>query len=178
MLTATQAGEAFRRTIWPKHKQELTAPLKPQKTTSARSSASVKGQYRWDKMVTNAFAFLQAQNVPDGTDASFLTVSEHFIVNGDEASFAANDDFIRVIGDAERKQHERNSSNSRATVTVFRTGNAAGNQGPTIFMMKGKVRSLLLSLLALTAARCRGSGPGTTTASSSATVCRAAPPPS
>ena len=50
------------------------------------------------------------------------------------------DGSLRVLGAAEKKKHEKKSSDYRGSITMYRSGNCAGNNGPTAFIMKGKAR--------------------------------------
>ena len=48
-----------------------------------------------------------------------------------------SDGILSIIGDAEKKRHDKNVSDSRASITVVRCGRAAGEKGPIIFLLKG-----------------------------------------
>lgn len=41
-------------------------------------------------------------------------------------------------GEKSRKKHEKTTNNSRISITMYRTGNAAGDNGPTAFLPPGK----------------------------------------
>ena len=45
---------------------------------------------------------------------------------------------VRIVGAAFRKKHESKIQDFRYLITMFRTGNAAGDNGPTVFLTKGK----------------------------------------
>ena len=59
---------------------------------------------------------------------------DHFVLGGDETCLLASDGTARIIGDAEKRKHEKNGGNSRASITIYRTGSAAGATGPTLFL--------------------------------------------
>ena len=55
----------------------------------------------------------------------------YFIIGGDETCLMASDDgSCKVVGDAERKKHEKKTADCRASITLYRVGNAAGDTGP------------------------------------------------
>ncbi len=58
--------------------------------------------------------------------------------NLDETCFRAEDGVLKIIGSNERKKHEKNTSDSRLSITVVRIGSAAGIEGPRIYLGKGK----------------------------------------
>lgn len=62
---------------------------------------------------------------------------DHFILGGDETCLLASDGTVRIIGDAEKRKHEKNGGNGRASITMYRTGSAAGATGPTSFLPPG-----------------------------------------
>ena len=45
-----------------------------------------------------------------------------------------NDGVLRIIGSAEKKHHDKNTSDSRVSITAVRCGNAAGTNGPVVFL--------------------------------------------
>ena len=47
---------------------------------------------------------------------------------------------LKILGEHGRRKHEKKSANYRGSITMYRTGNCAGNNGPTGFLMKGKKR--------------------------------------
>merc|ERR1712155_86428 len=42
---------------------------------------------------------------------------------------------LKIIGDANRKHHDKNVSDKHCSITVLRCGSAAGTHGPVIFVM-------------------------------------------
>ena len=55
----------------------------------------------------------------------------------DEICFLCNEGELRIIGDNDKPCHEKNCSDSRLSITVFRVGSAAGVNGLLIFLAKG-----------------------------------------
>ena len=45
-----------------------------------------------------------------------------------------------IVGSTDRKKHEKAIADSRVSMSLYRTGSIAGNQGPTIAVMAGKHR--------------------------------------
>ena len=69
-----------------------------------------------------------------------LKYIDHFLWNGDETCFMVGaDGRVRVLyGSVRRRNHELVLTDSRFSITVYRCGNAAGIQGPFVFVMKCK----------------------------------------
>lgn len=66
----------------------------------------------------------------------FWEVIDHFVVGGDEACFMADaNGSLKVMGAAGVKKHEKKVSDMRPSITAFRSGTAAGNNGSTGFIM-------------------------------------------
>ena len=62
----------------------------------------------------------------------------HFIIAGDESCFMASaNGGCRVIGSRNKKKHEKNIADTRASITAYRTGAVGGSQGSTVMLMKG-----------------------------------------
>eukprot|EP00957_Ditylum_brightwellii_P202762 15331706-Ditylum_brightwellii.AAC.1 len=62
----------------------------------------------------------------------------HFMLNLDEMCFMCCDGKLKVVGSKDSKHHDKNVKDNRTSITVVRVGNAAGNNGPVIFILKGK----------------------------------------
>ena len=45
---------------------------------------------------------------------------------------------LRIVGDAEKAHHDKNTQNNRTSITVLRVGAAGGINGPVIFIAKGE----------------------------------------
>ena len=70
-------------------------------------------------------------------EEEFMKLKDCFTVNLDESCFMGSEGVLRVIGSAARKKHEKNTSDSRQSITIVRVGSAAGVEGPRIFLAKG-----------------------------------------
>ena len=71
-------------------------------------------------------------------EEEFMKLKDCFTVNLDESRFMGSEGVLRVIGSATRKKHEKNTSDSRQSITIVRVGSAAGVvEGPHIFLAKG-----------------------------------------
>ena len=113
--------------------------VKAQKTTSKRSQCSVAQQYRWFTNYEKGLRFLREKNtgVCRKTGKTFGELINHFVVGGDETCLMADADGIKIVGEVGRKKHERKGADFRGSLTMFRTGTPAGDNGPTAFIMKG-----------------------------------------
>lgn len=140
-LTEKQAANHYSRSFLKKHKGKLKSkPVKAQKTTSRRSQCTVAQQFRWFNMYGKALKFLREKNtgVCRKTGKSFGELIEHFIIGGDETCLIADaDGDMKIIGEFGRKKHEKRVSDCRSSCTMYRSGTSAGNNGPTVFVMKG-----------------------------------------
>ena len=79
--------------------------------------------------------------MPQCIDQAYATLDlmTHFTIGGDETCLLASDESVKIIGDAEKRKHEINTGNSRTSITINRTGSAAGATGPTAFMRQSDV---------------------------------------
>ena len=71
---------------------------------------------------------------------TFGEVIDHFIIAGDETGLMGNHGKLSIFGSADRKKHDINYNDGRMLVTAYCTSNAAGNQGPTAFLLAGQRR--------------------------------------
>ena len=140
-LSRRQLELAFDRRIRPDNKDVLTGIIKAQASTVKRSQITVAQQYRWFTCVDRAFAFLRERNTgttPGGL--SFGEVMADFILGGDESGLLASNGDVAIIGDKAKKKHEVTTAGSRTSITIYRSGSAAGSDGPTAFLPPGKYR--------------------------------------
>ena len=70
-------------------------------------------------------------------EEEFMKLKDCFTVNLDESCFMGSEGVLRVIVSAARKKHEKNTSDSRQSITIVRVGSAAGVEGFCIFLAKG-----------------------------------------
>jgi hypothetical protein len=67
-------------------------------------------------------------------------VSSYFVLGADETCLLASAGECHIIGDKMKKKHEINIGSDRVSITMLRTGSAAGETGPTIFFPAGTCR--------------------------------------
>ena len=119
-----------------------TKSVAAQGTTTQRNAITVEQQFRWHKFIDSGIAFLRQKNTgicKCGCGKTFGELIDHFVVSGDETCvMASKTGVVRIIGAAAKKKHEAKIQDCRESITMFRTGNAAGDTGPTIFLVKGK----------------------------------------
>jgi hypothetical protein len=143
-LSQLQSRNHYHRTFIKKHADRLKQkPVKAQKTTSKRSQCTVAQQFRWFKLYEKALCFLRTKNtgVCNKTGKSFGELIDHFILGGDETNLIADaDGELRIVGEKGKKKHEKKVSDYQGSITMYRTGVAAGHNGPTVFLLKGKNR--------------------------------------
>ena len=109
-----------------------------QASTVKRSAITVEQQYRWHTTVDQAIQFLRENNTgltPDGK--SFGEVMRYFMFGGDETCFLASNGEVKIVGDKQKLKHEVQTAGSRTSITVYRCGSAAGEDGPTGFLPPG-----------------------------------------
>jgi hypothetical protein len=113
--------------------------VKSQATTTARSACTVEQQWRWHQLINHVDDEHRKLNVSDDTGVDFMEVEAAFKVNGDEEGLlACANDGIKVYGCGSRDKHEKNTQDSRDSISLFKCGSSAGWSGPTIFLLKGK----------------------------------------
>lgn len=76
---------------------------------------------------THALDFMRNENtgVCSMTGKSFRELESRFLVFGDETRNEATGGKARIIGDKEKKKHEKNNDDSRVTMTTFRSSGPA-----------------------------------------------------
>jgi len=61
---------------------------------------------------------------------------KHFILGGDETCLIADaDGDLKILGAAGKKKHEKKKADYRGSITMYRTGNCAGKNVPTTFII-------------------------------------------
>ena len=90
-------------------------------------------QILWHTMVDNIWDRMRETNLPPD---SFVKHMDHFQLNLDKICIMANDGSLMIIGLRDRKKHENRLDDSRLSLTLIIIGNAAGNEGPWIFIYK------------------------------------------
>jgi hypothetical protein len=140
-ISFVQAENHFQHTFRGHHRDEIKQrPVKTQMTTTKRSAITVKQQYRWFQTYGLAVQFLREKNTGlcKETGKTCGELIAHFIIGGDETCLQASDAEAAVIGDRNKKKHEKKSADSRVSITMYRTGSIAGETGPTFFLLAGK----------------------------------------
>jgi hypothetical protein len=139
-LSRRQAANAWARTVRPAHKDVLTGIVVAQATTTKRTAITVTQQWRWHQTVEFATNELRRRNTGlcAKTGKAFNEVIRHFILGGDETCLLACDGVVKIIGDSEKKKHEKTNQDSRNSITSYRVGSCFGDNGPTAFLMSGK----------------------------------------
>ena len=131
-------SQAFHRTVQIKPEFGLTngqVVAQASTDTSKRNQITFNQQHRWYETVSESFDFLRVRNIgltPEGY--TFGEVMPHFIIGGDEIGFQANGAEVKIVGDAHRRKHEKDTASSRVTISVYRTGSTAGSTGPSVIL--------------------------------------------
>lgn len=138
-LTRKQISQSFRRTVRKNHKSVLSNIVKAQASTTKRNAITVSQQFRWHQNVQASMELLRERNTgrAHNGSSSFGELMPHFVVGGDETCLLASNGNVMILGDKLRKKHETASANSRTSITMYRTGSAAGTHGPTAFLPPG-----------------------------------------
>ena len=81
-----------------------------------------------------------AGNCKCGCGKTFGELVNHFITGGDETCIQAakENGSVEVIGSVGKKKHEKKRIDNRDSITMYRTGSAKGDTGPTSFLLSGK----------------------------------------
>ena len=144
-LSRKQAYDAYNSNVKGRFSDLLTGIVVAQPTTTKRSAINVPQQWRWHTLVEHMWDDIIHHNrdVAEEIDSpayrsAFLKIMEHFIWNLDEECVMAKDGVVRIVGDKLNPKHEANIDDSRVCLTMVRTGNAAGNNGPTGFLAAGE----------------------------------------
>ena len=142
-INRTAASRHLVHTLSARNPEIKLKPRVAQATTTKRSNINVQQQFRWHTLYDSALNELRKRNVGvcNLTGKSFGELIQHFIVGGDETCLmAAENGAVKVYGSATRRKHEKVNLDSRASITMYRTGNPAGDTGPTIFLCAGTTR--------------------------------------
>ena len=83
------------------------------------------------KVIDAVTSYLCKVNTPTG---AFNSVQEYFQLNFDESCFICNDGVLKIIGNKDQKRHDKNASDNCVSISVVRSVNTEGNNGPVIFI--------------------------------------------
>ena len=72
-------------------------------------------------------------NGPDFTGE----LRDHFVMNLDETCIMASEGVLHVLGNAEKSKQEKNTSDSRTSITAVRCGSSSGTDVSRVFLAKG-----------------------------------------
>jgi hypothetical protein len=142
-LSREQAQRQLTRRVIPEgnNSQILKKNLqKVQATTSLRVNLNIPQQYCWHVAVDGDFKVLREKNIGlcKKSGKTFGEVMAHFIIGLDEMCIMSDaHGTLTVIGSFDKKKYEKLLQDSRVSITIIRTGTAAGTTGPTIFLLKG-----------------------------------------
>ena len=78
--------------------------VKAQSITTARSQINFDQQWRWHHLIESEWEKMSQYNLPT---REFLALQEHFQLNLDESGFMCNDGILKIMGDADRKHHDK-----------------------------------------------------------------------
>ena len=106
-----------------------------QSTTTERSQINRQQQLRWHFLIEAEWNFMLKTNLPTQL---FANLHEHFQLNLDESCFICNYGHLKILGDGEKKHHDKNIADSRVSITTVRCGSATGSNGPVVFIANGK----------------------------------------
>ena len=83
----------------------------------------------------NLLRKLNTGTTPDGK--TFGEVMPHFWIGGGETCLLASNGEVKVIGDAEKLKHEKQTANSRTSITMYRSSTAQAR----LQVLRGQLRS-------------------------------------
>lgn len=115
-----------------------------QKTTTKRSCITVEQQLRWHMNIDFCWEEQKRLNLPS---ALFASSKKYFMMNLDESCIMCSEGNIKVIASANKKKVEKNMDDNRDSITLLRTGSAAGTTGPWIFLVRGECEKIESSAL-------------------------------
>ena len=111
----------------------------PTTTTTSRTALTTK------KLLQNHAVYLVALNQvralnEKSLDKSeeFLKVEDYFFLNLNESNFMASEGKVKVIGSKWNPKHQKNTSDSRDSITAVRIGSSGPSEGPRVYLAHGK----------------------------------------
>ena len=91
-------------------------------------------------------ALQQVAALNDDT-AAFKDIVDYFTLNLDESNFMSCEGKVKILGNVDKRKHEKNNSDSQESITTVKIGSAAGTEGPRIYLGTGKkVRNTSMKL--------------------------------
>jgi hypothetical protein len=68
---------------------------------------------------------------------TYEDVQDHFVFGSDEESVQLYNSSGKIVGRRTRRRHLQDMGNARESATALRTGSAAGQRGPSVYVLKG-----------------------------------------
>ena len=110
--------------------------VKAQATTTKRTQVNTEQQLQWHSLITFMTQEGERLNLPS---KEWQKYKQHFWWNLDETGVQISEGNLRVLGAAEKKKHENNVQDARKSITIVRSGSAAGTRmGPWMFLAEGQ----------------------------------------
>lgn len=106
-----------------------------QSTSTDRCQINIPQQMRWHYLIQGEWEHLKQSNQPS---FKFEQVMASFQLNLDEACFMCSSGTLKIIGDGQKKRHDKNLADNRFSITCVRIGSSAGENGPVIFLTEGQ----------------------------------------
>jgi hypothetical protein len=138
-----QVRDAWRKTI--KRQNPRVGTYESQDSSKDRTGAITEHSQRaYFKLVDHAMEMTEKRSAPEGeardgpTRTLWRKLSPHFVLNLDECGHLASTGKGKVCGDKIKKVHEVHTADSRVSITSVECGNAAGNDGPSVYLMTGE----------------------------------------
>ena len=79
---------------------------------------------------------MEEQSQLNKNDLEFEKLLAFLWLNVDESCTMENNDVVRMVGLASKKNHEKNVDDSRDSISSLSTGSAAGVEFPCIYLVK------------------------------------------
>lgn len=101
------------------------------KVVSAQPTTTNRTAITTEKLLRNHLNFDVAMNqvrAMNGNSKEFEEVIDYFSLNLDESNFMACEGVLRIVGSAMKKKHEKNTTDSRESVTTVRVGSSAATE--------------------------------------------------
>lgn len=140
-----QLSSTWRRTIKPTSGLQN---FKIQESTKDRSGAITESAQRFyfnlvDEVMKQAERLSAPNEDANGTNRRLWRhLAKHFVFNLDEANHQASSGADTIVADGQsrggRKKKEKNTTDSRLSITAVECGNAAGDDGPSVYLLEGK----------------------------------------
>ena len=123
---------------------DILSEFKPSSTSNDRTGAvTVEAQKHYFDVVIEAQR-LAASLSKD--EVHWKALADNFVLALDESCFMAAIEGGMIVGDRKKRKHCKSTQNSRVSITVVECGNAAGCDGPSMYLMQGQIPGNLKGL--------------------------------